>query len=423
MFYYAQCQEEVLFSRQPISCGQAMTEKEALKDCSRLIYLSDLPPGESKGVYCIHHPGLLFIQKEGSFCLEEKRLTKLAAQQGAHRLPEKIKELIALGSVKGVNQDYQDFIQQLHFVPESGRKKVHILAMGDVGSTLLIGLGLLGGDCIEEIGIYDFHLALSKRWEHELNQTAWPWEYDRLPAVRVLQEEELFHCDVFVFCASKGVPPVGGGVQDVRMAQLEANAAMIAHYGRLARQCHFTGLFAVVSDPVDPLCQRLFAASNQDEQGQWDFQGLRPEQIKGYGLGVMNSRAAYYAKQDARFAQFLKEGRAYGPHGQELVIADSIAHYDHALSLELTRLTVNANMEIRELGFKPYVAPALSSAAISLLLTLRGQWHYSSNFLGGIFMGAKNRQTLYGIEQEILPLPEPLYQRLEHAEAALRMFC
>lgn len=246
-----------------------------------------------------------------------------------------------------------------------------------------------------------------------MNQVAYPWEYDKLPKVRVLQQEELFQCDVFVFCASKGIPPVGDTVQDVRMAQLEANSAIICQYGQMARQAGFQGLFAVVSDPVDPLCRRVWVASNCDAAGNWDGQGLRPEQVQGYGLGVMNSRAAYYAKQDARFQQFLTEGRAYGPHGQKLVIADSIAHYNHELSLELTQKAVEANLEVRALGYKPYIAPALSSATISILLTIRGEWHYSSNYLGGIYMGAKNRTGGCGVEFEHLPLPEQLVRRLE----------
>lgn len=181
----------------------------------------------------------------------------------------------------------------------------------------------------------------------------------------------------------------------------------------------FKGLFAVVSDPVDPLCKAAFLASNENMEGQFDGKGLLPEQIQGYGLGVMNARAAYYAKQDARFASFLTEGRAYGPHGENLVIANSIEHYDDALSRELTRLAVEANLRTRELGFKPYVAPAISSAAISILLTLRGEWHYSSNFLGGVYMGCKNRTTEYGLEMEALPLPEALFSRIEKAYQSL----
>ena len=235
----------------------------------------------------------------------------------------------------------------------------------------------------------------------------------------ILKEEELFDCDVFVFCASKGIPPAGSDIKDVRMAQFEANRELISLFAKKARMDGFKGLFAVVSDPVDPLCKAAFFASNENMEGQFDGKGLLPEQIQGYGLGVMNARAAYYAKQDARFASFLTEGRAYGPHGENLVIANSIEHYDDALSRELTRLAVEANLRTRELGFKPYVAPAISSAAISILLTLRGEWHYSSNFLGGVYMGCKNRTTEYGLEMEALPLPEALFSRIEKAYQSL----
>ncbi|MBO4949212.1 MAG: lactate dehydrogenase, partial [Peptococcaceae bacterium] len=190
----------------------------------------------------------------------------------------------------------------------------------------------------------------------------------------------------------------------------------------LARNAEFDGLFAVVSDPVDLLCQRVYAVSNCNADGIWDAKGLRPEQVQGYGLGVMNSRAAYYAKQDTRFTQFLTEGRAYGPHGSKLVIADSVASYHHELSMELTQKTVQANLEVRALGFKPYIAPALSSAAISILLTLRGEWHYSANYLGGIYMGCKNRSTRYGVELEHLPLPALLLERIQEAQQELKSF-
>ena len=57
----------------------------------------------------------------------------------------------------------------------------------------------------------------------------------------------------------------------------------------------------------------------------------------------MNARAAYYARQDSRFSVYLEEGRAFGPHGKDLVIANSILpeHYDESLSEELTDLTVS----------------------------------------------------------------------------------
>lgn len=294
------------------------------------------------------------------------------------------------------------------------KKRVHILGLGDVGGTLLTGLVLLGGDAVSAIGIFSSGNS-AQRYEYEMNQTAYPWDYDRLPEVETVDREELFECDVFVFCASKSVPAVGADVTDVRMVQFEANRDIVREYAVMARNKKFRGLFAVVSDPVDPLCQVAWLESNRSESGVIDNNGLEPAQIQGYGLGVMNSRAAYYAKKDPRFRLFLTEGRAFGPHGKDLVIANSIEHYDDELSKELTKLTVEANLRTREIGYKPYIAPALSSGAISLLLTMNGEWHYSSTCLGGVFLGARNRMTDEGVELESLPLPEALFRRIEHA--------
>mgnify|MGYP003308040003 FL=1 len=226
---------------------------------------------------------------------------------------------------------------------------------------------------------------------------------------------------MFVFVASKGIPPVGSQVKDVRMYQFENNAKIVTHYAKMARNAGFKGLWCAVSDPVDPLAKTAYLESNKDENGVFDGKGLRPEQVQGFGLGVMNARAAYYAKRDDRFASFLTEGRSFGPHGTGLTIANSIEHYDDALSQELTQLTVTANLKMRKIGFKPYVAPALSSGALSLLLTLRGEWHCGSVFLDGIYMGVKNRFTPYGIETELLPhIPDALYGHIVGAAEHLK---
>lgn len=292
-------------------------------------------------------------------------------------------------------------------VKRNGKHRVNLLALGDVGMSVLLGLKLLGGDVIESLGICDINKDNVERLEQEMNQIRYPFDLADMPKVYPVDEEELFDCDVVVFCASKGIPPIGVK-GDVRMAQLDANREIIAHYGALARASNFRGLMAVVSDPVDPLCKAFLESS-----------GLHPAQIQGYGLGVMNARAAYYAEKDERFDIYLTEGRAFGPHGGDLVIANSIENYDETLSKELTELTVNANMKVRELGYKPYIAPAISSAAISILLTLRGEWHYGSLYLGdeeaGAFLGIKNRMTIDGPVYEDLDLPEPLYVRIKTA--------
>ena len=286
--------------------------------------------------------------------------------------------------------------------------RVTLLALGDVGSTLLMGLRLMGGDVIGSVGICDVRPGVSDRWEFELNQIQSP-DGAALPPVDIIAPEQLFDGDVFLFCASRMIPDTSVTAGDVRMAQYGLNRELVSIYARMARDRRYRGLFCVVSDPVDPLCRAVLRES-----------GLSPAQVRGFGLGVMNARAAYYARQDPRFASFLTDGRTFGPHGEDLVVANSIDRYDDGLSRLLTERTVHANLQMREMGFKPYVAPALSSGALSLLLCLRGQWHCSSTYLGGVFMGARNRVTAAGTELERLPLPRQLQDRLQTTMDRLR---
>ncbi|WP_101912350.1 lactate dehydrogenase [Megasphaera vaginalis (ex Bordigoni et al. 2020)] len=306
-------------------------------------------------------------------------------------------------------QQWQPHIRQRH-----KKMRAHILALGDVGMTMLLGLRLLGGDVISSIGICDLDEKNLARLEMEINQVRYPFGEVSLPPVDIVTEKELFACDVFIFCASKGVPPVGAG-GDVRMAQLEANRELIGHFAALAAAASYDGLVCVVSDPVDPLCAAFLDASQ-----------LSPTQIQGYGLGVMHARACYYAEREREFGAYLTDGRAFGPHGRDLVLVNSLEHYDDVLSRRLTELVVAANVAVRDLGYKPYIAPALSSAAISIVLTLRGAWHYGSVYLGnereGAFFGLKNRLTSDGFRYEDIAAAEPLFARLQQAYAQLCEF-
>lgn len=382
-----------------------------------LTWLFDREPGSCRASFLVNSQALLSAKEESVSWLNENKLDGKAFEG---ELPGWGKELIAAGKVRAVNVSHPRFEEILSWKPMEGKKRVHVLAIGDVGSMLLTGLHLLGGDVISKIGICDISDQVTARWEFEENQIAYPWDYDALPEVEVVPQENLFDCDVFVFVASKGIPPVGSGVKDVRMYQFENNSKIIGHYAKMAREKQFKGLFCAVSDPVDPLAKTAFLESNKNEAGELDYMGLLPEQIQGFGLGVMNARAAYYAKRDERFKQFLTEGRSFGPHGQDLVIADSIENYNDALSKELTELTVTANLHMRAIGYKPFVAPAFSSGALSILLALRGEWHCGSVFLGGIYMGVKNRYTKHGLETEMLPLPDALYERIVFAEDNLK---
>lgn len=361
-----------------------------------------------------------FPVTDAAMLTDREGVESLDASAPAPAIPPELEQAIRAGRVRAVNRLHSRWQELLKPLPGRKKYRVNLLGLGDVGSTLLQGLRLLGGDVIASIGICDLRENVPQRWEFELNQIGLPWAYDALPPVEIIPPEKLFDGDVFLFCASRFVPDTAVKDGDVRMAQYQLNRELAALYARQARQARYKGLFCVVSDPVDPLCREVLLESNRDESGKTDGLGLFPHQVRGFGLGVMNARAAYYAKKDPRFAEFLTQGRSFGPHGEDLVIANSIEHYDDALSRELTERAAHANLEMRRMGFKPFVAPALSSGAMSLLLCLRGQWHCSSAYLGGVFMGGRNRMTEAGVEFERLPLPRALLQRLKETEKKLK---
>ena len=378
------------------------------------LFLLERDPLTARTAFRVMDPRQLAAEREDVSWLDPDRMG------AAPELPETVLSAIRAGTLTAVNVRHPRWQEALAFCqPKPGKKRVHLLAVGDVGGTLLTALKLLGGDCISSIGICDLNEKTVARWTTEMGQIAWPWDYGALPEVEPVGTDRLFDCDVFIFAATKAIPPVGSGVKDVRMAQFDANRPLVESFARQARAVRFGGLFMVLSDPVDPLCKAAYLASNRDEHGNWNGLGLLSEQVQGFGLGVMTARAAYFAKRDPRFASFLTEGRAFGPHGQGLVIANSIRHYDDALSRELTELVTTANLRIRDLGFKPYVAPAVSSGAMQLLLTLRGEWHCSSVCLGGVWFGVKNRFTPWGVETEALALPGALFARLRETERQL----
>lgn len=386
-------------------------EISALPETGEVLWVFHRPPLSGRDTFPVTDPAQL-TEREG--------VASLCAAPGPQGLPRELTNAIRAGRVRAVNLAHPRFEELMAPLPRPEKVRVNLLALGDVGSTLLMGLRLMGGDVISSIGICDLREGVAQRWEFELNQIQLPGPYDALPPVEIVSPEQLFDGDVFLFCASRFVPDTAVKTGDVRMAQYRLNRELAALYAQKARQARYRGLFCVVSDPVDPLCRAVLTESNRAPSGEMDYQGLFSHQVRGFGLGVMNARAAYYARRDPRFASFLTEGRSFGPHGEDLVIANSIRHYDDALSRRLTEQAVRANLRMRELGFKPYIAPALSSGALSLLLCLQGQWHCSSTYLDGVFMGARNRVLPTGTELERLPLPQALRDRLQTTMNRLR---
>jgi len=302
------------------------------------------------------------------------------------------------------------------FAPRPRQYKVTLVGLGDVGGTVLTALKLLGSS-LSEISVFDMSEAQCKRYEMELNQVLSLQEDCPVPRVSICREDQLFDCDLFLFTASRGVPAVGAQVQDVRMAQYEANRAMLAGYARRARAARFRGIFCQISDPVDLLARSVFLESNRGEAGHYDWQGLLPEQVQGFGLGVMAARAAYYAPtiglDPAQIAVF-------GPHGQGLVAANRTDDgYDPEISEQLSRLTREANLRVRDLGFKPYIAPGISSAAVSILQMADGRFHHGAVPLGSAYFGCRSRFTKQGLQLRRENLNQNLLLHLQDAYDAL----
>lgn len=302
-------------------------------------------------------------------------------------------------------------------IPSGRLRRIVLAGLGDVGGAVLTGLMLLS-DEIEEISLFDPNKALCRRYEIEMNQIL-PLG-GRRPVVTVCPEDRLFDCELFLFTATKGVPALGQEQQDVRMAQFQANRRIAELYARQAREAGFRGIFCQISDPVDHLCRAVFLAGNRDAQGHLDFSGLLPEQIRGFGLGVMAARAGYCARDLAIPSEDI---RVYGPHGAGLVAANApLAKYDPALSLQLTDMTREINLKVRALGYKPYIAPGLSSAAISILAMIRGLPHWSAVPLGGVYFGCQNQMDKLGISILREPLHPELYRRICDAYRELKEF-
>ena len=376
-----------------------------------LVFLVRRDPLRSRGYYAISRLEELY-EPEGVHCLRPCASALPADAPGA---------LAALVEAHGASVLNTSFVRCFDYLLAQVRRKkagfkVTLVGLGDVGSTVLTGLVLLGRE-LEEIAVYDPNAALCARYELEMNQIL-SHDGDPLPRVTVCSEEDLFRCDLLVFTASKGVPGLNSSEADVRLAQLEANQALIAPYARLARETGFLGLFCQVSDPVDQLAWTVFGESNRDGNGQFDFAGLLPEQVQGFGLGVMAARAAYIARREGIA---FEQGRVYGPHGSGLVAANHWgADYDSILSDRLTGLTRDANLRVRVLGYKPYFAPGLSSAAVSLLRMLRGDDYYGSIPMGGIWFGCRSRRSTQGtaiLREDICP---PLMSRLQETFLGLQ---
>ena len=300
-------------------------------------------------------------------------------------------------------------------------RRVALAGLGRVGGVAATMLAVTPSRVsgIRELLIHDVDAANQERWLMELGSIARWRSREVLPRVRPAGLEEVFRgCDVFLFAASDSVPPVGTR-GDVRGVQFAPNRAIMRTLLDQARSASYTGLFFVVSDPVDHLAQAAFHDSNQDASGSFSGDGLAPERSAGVGLGVMWGRTLHRARQEGWEQEVAHLGGLYGPHGDEVVAFDDIRKPDAGRSATLTRAAREGNLRIRALGHLPYVGPGVSSVGLTLPELLAGGEVLASVFVGGVYFGAPSRFD-WGIYPTSRPMTGRVWRNLGEIHARLQ---
>lgn len=300
--------------------------------------------------------------------------------------------------------------------PRREHWRVGIIGLGRVGGVAATTLAALPvrTSRVQELLVFDADAANLERWRLELGSIGLWRGRERLPSVRAATPAEMFAaCDTILFVASHPVPPLG--VEgDVRLVQLAPNRAILRPYLDEAVAADFSGLFLVVSDPVDWLAQAAFVDSNTGPTGQFTGDGLAPERIAGMGLGVMWARALAAAREAGCETRVCARGAAFGPHSIDVIAFDDVRSPDPELSTRMTESARRCNYHVRNLGFLPYVGPGVSSVALALSPLLAGRPAPAASFVDGIYFGASCR-----LDGGIHPLAQPLSSLVRNTVAAL----
>ena len=176
MFRYYRIGEEICLAGpgEPVPGDCVSAAPEEVRAAARLTWLFYRAPGTCRASFLVSDLNQLFQKEENASWLSSRELSRNASPEAAildreENAAEKamLEDHLHRGRLRAVNVCQPDWEQVLKegakgrdgasgpaFLP-AGKKKVNILAIGDVGSNLLTGLHLLGGDCISEIGICD----------------------------------------------------------------------------------------------------------------------------------------------------------------------------------------------------------------------------------------------------------------------------
>ena len=148
----------------------------------RTIYKIQQDPARTPAAWLAADPRQLNGEAADVRWLDPRRLGQAPA------LPEAVRAALPCGGVTGVNTRHPRWERALEFVtPRPGKKRVHLLAVGDVGGTLLTALKLEGAGIISAIGIHDLNANAVARWVMEMGQIcACPPYYTALPEVEAV---------------------------------------------------------------------------------------------------------------------------------------------------------------------------------------------------------------------------------------------
>ncbi len=262
---------------------------------------------------------------------------------------------------------------------------IAIIGLGNVGGTFLIGLRMLiKNNQVSKVGIYDRNLNISKRYELEINQIHSPFGDGFVDFEIINQLEEVLDYDYIYFIAAQGIPSLDSKLENVRNIQFKENSKILDNLINLFNDNPFKGIVNIISDPVDILCTYLYRNSD-----------LQPSQITGMGLGVMAGRANYALRKKG-YLDFFNKGIVLGPHNQGVIVIPDVNNSIEKDISEISYEVEKLNFKVRELGFLPYISPAISSVAYNTEFMLENYPILSCTFIDGIYWGFNNIMTKYG---------------------------
>jgi len=269
---------------------------------------------------------------------------------------------------------HQDFVVGISGLGRVGGLAASALAAMDAVRTR-IGTLLVHDSAGENLERMRQELAAVASWRDAI----------ALPAVEAATLPEMLRrCDAFVFAAASAVPPLGAE-GDVRLPQFGPNRQALQGALEAAAAADYTGLFFVISDPVELLAQCAFHDSNARGPG------LAPERVAGLALGINWGRALAQARAMGFGERVARKGVPYGPHSTDVLVFDDPAGPDPELCRAMTEAARSGNYRIRDLGYIPFIGPALSSIALTLPELLQGREVLGSTFVDGIYFGAPAR--------------------------------